>query len=76
MVSFADVNLPTLGDRIKELRETRRMSKGALAKTLRVSTTAVRRWEQDRGDPLFSRVAKMAEVFDLTLSEFLRGVNA
>lgn len=65
-----------LGNRITELREAHGLSKGALARMLRVSTTAIRKWEQDRGDPRFSRVAKMAEIFDLTLAEFFRGVMA
>ena len=57
---------------LKELRDRRGMTQGDLARTLRVSPSAVGMWEQGRRDPNNEALIKIANYFGVT-TDFLLG---
>jgi len=63
----------TIGGFIAALRKANGMTQKALAEQLNVSDKTVSRWERDEGAPDLSLIPVLAEIFDVTCDELLRG---
>lgn len=57
----------TLGGRIKELREVKRLSQRVLAKSVGVSAMAVSQWETNTTEPKISNLKLLSKFFDVNL---------
>lgn len=60
-----------IGNKIKLLRKSKRMSRQSLADRLGVSTTIVHNWETGLTDIRLAGLIKMAEILDTTILELL-----
>lgn len=63
----------TIGGFISTLRKANGMTQKELAEQLNVSDKTVSRWERDDGTPDLSVIPAIAEIFDVTCDELLRG---
>lgn len=63
----------TLGSFMAALRKARGLTQKDLAEQLHVSDKSVSRWERDEGTPDLSLIPVIAEIFDITADELLRG---
>lgn len=63
----------TIGGFIAALRKANGMTQRELAERLNVSDKTVSRWERDDGAPDLSTIPVIAEIFDVTCDELLRG---
>ena len=63
----------TIGGFIATLRKANGMTQKELAERLNVSDKTVSRWERDDGTPDLSTIPVIAEIFDVTCDELLRG---
>lgn len=63
----------TIGAFIAALRRANGMTQRDLAERLNVSDKTVSRWERDDGTPDLSLIPVIAELFDVTCDELLRG---
>ena len=63
----------TIGGFISALRKANGMTQKELAERLNVSDKTVSRWERDDGSPDLSAIPVIAEIFDVTCDELLRG---
>jgi len=59
----------SLGNKIVLLRKQRKMSQGQLAELLSIHQSMVTRWEKDKVAPRRETLEKLAQVFDIELSE-------
>lgn len=63
----------TIGKFITALRKANGMTQKDLAEKLNVSDKTVSRWEREEGAPDLSMIPIIAEIFDVTCDELLRG---
>lgn len=63
----------TLGERIVELRNTRRLSQMDLAEAMDVSRQSVSKWETGASVPDLEKLVKLADYFDLSLDQLVKG---
>lgn len=63
----------TLGSFMAALRKAKGLTQRELAEQLHVSDKSVSRWERDEGTPDLSLIPVIAEIFDVTADELLRG---
>ncbi|MBP3568775.1 MAG: helix-turn-helix transcriptional regulator [Lachnospiraceae bacterium] len=63
----------TIGKFITALRKANGMTQKDLAEKLNVSDKTISRWERDEGAPDLSMIPVIAEIFDVTCDELLRG---
>ena len=63
----------TIGSFIAALRKTNGMTQRDLAERLNVSDKTVSRWERDDGAPDLSLIPVIAELFEVSCDELLRG---
>ena len=63
----------TIGGLIAALRKANGMTQKELAERLNVSDKTVSRWERDDGAPDLAVIPVIAEIFDVTCDELLRG---
>ncbi len=63
----------TIGAFITALRKAKGMTQKELAEMLDVSDKTVSRWERDEGMPDLSLIPVIAEIFEITCDELLRG---
>lgn len=63
----------TIGGFIAALRKANGMTQKDLAEKLNVSDKTVSRWERDDGAPDLAMIPVIAEIFDVTCDELLRG---
>lgn len=66
----------TLGDRLKETREKRKLNQADLADIVGVGRTTVSLWETDKKTPSGHNLNKIAAALDVTLDFLLNGVQA
>lgn len=64
--------MATLGERIRLLREEKRLSQEELGKIFSLSQSAIAYYETNRKDPSSETLRKMADFFNVTL-DFLLG---
>ncbi|MBQ8443987.1 MAG: helix-turn-helix transcriptional regulator [Clostridia bacterium] len=60
--------------RLKELREERNLSKGKLAKELKISDTCISRWENGTRTPNIDSIILLCNYFKCT-SDYLIGLS-
>lgn len=63
----------TLGSFIAVLRKSRGMTQKELAEKLGVSDKTISHWERDENSPDISMIPVIAEIFDVTCDELLKG---
>ena len=63
----------TIGKFITALRKANGMTQKDLAEKLNISDKTISRWERDEGNPDLSMIPILAEIFDVTCDELLRG---
>jgi len=63
-----------LGKRIKQLRDEKQWTQADLASLLGVEQTYISGIERGEYSPSFSRLARLAQIFELTISELCEGV--
>lgn len=61
--------------KIKELRESRKLSQAALARQLGISQSTVAMWENGENKPKHDKLMKLCEFFGVSASELLGEVN-
>ncbi len=61
----------TLGENIKKRREELKLSQEYVAEQLGVSRQAVSKWETGQSDPTASNLIRLAEIFEVSLSELV-----
>ena len=67
------MNKKTIGEFIAALRKVNGMTQKQLADLLNVSDKTVSRWERDEGAPDLSLIPVIAEIFNVTCDELLKG---
>jgi len=65
----------TMGKFIATLRKANGMTQAQLAEKLMVSNRTVSKWETDEGYPDLSIIPVLAEIFDVTADEILKGAR-
>jgi len=63
----------TLSERIKALRKEKKMTQLELATKLNITDKAVSKWEAAEGNPDISLLAKLGEIFGVTMDYLLNG---
>lgn len=66
----------TLGSRISEYRKRLSITQDQLAEHMNVSPQAVSKWENDLSCPDISLLPQLADYFNVTIDDLLRGTNA
>ena len=62
-----------LGERIATLRKDRNLSQEALAEQVGVTRQAISKWERDEALPDIYNLVTLAQIFEVTLDELLKG---
>jgi len=60
------------GDRIKELRQKKKISQDELARQMNLSRTTITMWETNKREPDFESVKTLAGIFNVT-TDYLLG---
>ncbi len=63
----------TLGSRISEYRRKKGITQDQLAEYFGVSSQAVSKWENDLSCPDITLIPQLADYFNVTIDELLRG---
>ncbi len=58
-----------IGEKIRELRNQKRMTQKDLAEQLNVTAQAVSRWENNEVEPSLETLGQMASIFEITMDE-------
>ena len=66
--------MENLGEKIKELRETKELTQPQLAKILNVSNGQISKWENGINEPKASYIKLLCNVFEIT-ADFLLGLE-
>lgn len=64
--------MKVFGERLKELRNEKKLSQKELAELLNVSGNTVHAWERDKQEPSMGTLLKISEIFEVTL-DYLYG---
>lgn len=62
----------TLGQKIFELRNKRKMSQGDLAEKLNVSRQSISKWETDTSVPELDKLIMLSDLFSITMDDLVR----
>ena len=60
-----------MSNNIRKYRKSKRMSQDTLAEMLHVHQTAVSQWENEKTEPDISNLARMAEIFEVTIDDIM-----
>lgn len=61
----------TLGEKMRELRKSRRMSQETVAELVGISRQAVNKWERDQSTPSTENLFKLAEILGTSVDQLL-----
>lgn len=61
------VVVETSGQRVRRARELRNRSLRSVAKDAGISPSTLSRWENDKGEPMFSHVIQVAQALNISL---------
>ena len=61
----------SLGNKIYELRSSRKLSQEQMAEMLKVSRQSVSKWETDAAVPDIDKLCRLCDIFDVTLDELI-----
>ncbi len=64
--------MENLGNRIKQLRESHKLTQKELAERLGVSAQAISKWENNVNQPDVSTVRRLCAIFEISVDEFLQ----
>lgn len=64
-----------IGEKIYKLRVKNNMSQGDLADALDVSRQSISKWETNSSVPQINKLARMCEIFNVTLDELVLGLE-
>lgn len=62
-----------IGSFIKEQRIKNKISQNKLAEILFIDRTLISKWENDKATPCMNEIVKMAELFHISIEEFISG---
>ncbi|SDC02206.1 DNA-binding transcriptional regulator, XRE-family HTH domain [Paenibacillus sp. UNCCL117] len=65
-----------LGKRISQLRETRQLTQGELAQILGVTRAALSHYENDRRQPAYDTLKKIAQYFSVSVEYVMEEVES
>ena len=60
-----------IGNRVRELRESRGITQTQLARILRISTKALKNWEQNLADPSVENLNNFARYFNVSVDHLI-----
>lgn len=63
----------TLGQRLAALRKGKNLTQQQLGEQLNVSAQAISKWENDQAEPDVSTIIKLSEIYEISVSELLKG---
>jgi len=63
-----------LGQRLRKLREDAGLSQRGLAEKVKLEQAFISRLETGQSEPCLGTLCELADAFDLTVSQFLKGV--
>ena len=75
MPPFTTDDAPTVGARIRALRQARGLTQDGLAAACGVSRSAVAQWETDRAGQLRGNISRIAEALDASVEHLLHGAT-
>ncbi|MDC2815406.1 helix-turn-helix transcriptional regulator [Leuconostoc suionicum] len=61
-----------IGEKIKIIRENKKISQEDMAKSLHVSGQAVSNWERGKGYPDISNIIMISDLYEISLDELIR----
>ena len=61
----------TLGEKLSQYRRNKPMTQQELGEHLNISAQAISKWENDLSEPDISTLKKLAELFDVSMSDLL-----
>lgn len=73
-VGYKEAEHMTLGQRIQMCRKRRGLSQEQLGEQMNVSRQAVSKWEKDTARPDIDKVVALAQLFELSADELLKGI--
>lgn len=62
----------TIGEQIKKLRVSQKMTQQALAEQLHISRQSISKWETNVTQPTFDNIVELSNIFQISLDELLR----
>ena len=62
-----------LGERLFELRKTKKMTQDEVAERLNVTRQTVSKWETNQSTPDFDKILPLCELYDISTDELLKG---
>lgn len=65
----------TLGQKIRSLRKSRGLSRNNLSKMTDCGASLLGAWENNKYQPNIYNTKKLAEAFEITVDELLKGVD-
>lgn len=71
IIILMEVVKMTLGKRLSQLRKKNYYTQQELGQKLNISAQAISKWENDLSEPDLSTLRKLAELYDITISELL-----
>ncbi|GLV63732.1 hypothetical protein Bmyc01_24020 [Bacillus mycoides] len=63
----------SIGEQLKKLRESKRLSQEDVAKKIGVTRQAVCKWENDKRYPDIDNLILLSEIYNVTLDELIKG---
>jgi transcriptional regulator with XRE-family HTH domain len=64
----------SFGERLKELRENKKLSQLQFAKEIGVGKSAISPWERNESEPILSNLVKIAKFFGVSI-DYLAGLE-
>lgn len=65
----------TVGERIREARKQKGLTMAELSELVNISQGQLSNYEKDRREPAFSKMARIADVFEISLDWFALGLE-
>jgi transcriptional regulator with XRE-family HTH domain len=70
------MSLSGLGERLRQAREARGLTRGEVAEQLDISERTLARWERGDFEPSLSTLSRLAELYDVPQARLIVGENA
>ena len=62
-------------NKLKEIREAKKMSQDEVANALHVSRQSISKWENNRSNPDLDNMVALAKLYDVSLDELVNGIT-
>ncbi|MBP1040950.1 helix-turn-helix domain-containing protein [Vagococcus sp. BWB3-3] len=63
--------MPEIGEKLKELRQSKKMTQKTLAEILNVTPQAISKWERNKSQPDLQTLIDLSKCFNITIDEML-----